>query len=308
MLLTALTSDTFVGALQRPELVLPNAGLTTLPSLAMECVLSTLDARAALNLAMTCKACAAGFAEHRLGIAKKVLVGLMPKMACPPVQEDGVPTVYITWSRRRVVHHIYALSDVPGALKALWAAVWQMKPSQVCFNQHNLAKLMERDTHVLWEVLIASNTYLQIPYFWLQDEFLGAAAATFADNTGCQMEPVHAQLMRPSNSCGSRIMRKMLRFNRQTNSHTTDTVYGSWWSSQQTYIPTTVSVRSKEHYDANVVAITGAWCDNFRNHPAAGDHRSPQDLEAWTKAPSELPFGRDVQDVDIEEYYALYKW
>ena len=308
MLLTALTSDTSVGALQRPELVLPKAGLTTLPSLAMECVLSTLDARAALNLAMTCKACAAGFAEHRLGIAKKVLVDLMPKMDCPPVQEVGVPTVNISWRSRDVVHRIYALSDVPGALKALWAAVWQMKPSQVCFNQHNLAKLLESERYVLWAVMIESNRFLQIPYFWLQDEFLGAAAATFADNTGCQMKAVHAQLSRPSNSCGSLIMRKMLRFNRQTNSHTTDTVYGSWWSSQQTYIPPTISVRSKEDYDANVVAITGAWCERFRYHPADGDHRSPPDLEAWTKPPSELPFGRDVQDLDIEEYLALYKW
>ena len=238
MLLMALKSDTSVGALQRPELGLPIVGLATLPSLAMECVLSTLDAKAALNLALTCKACTAGFAEHRLSIAKKVLVELMPEMDCPAVEQDGVLIVNISWRGKHVVRRIYALSDVPGALEALWAAVWQVKPFQALFDQHNLAKLSIRNMCVLWTVMIESATFLQIPYFWLQDEFLGAAAATFADNTGCQIEQVYAQLMRPhraSRGCGSLIMRKTLRFNRQANSHTTDTVSGSWLSIWETY-------------------------------------------------------------------------
>ena len=289
------------GALQRPWLALPIAGLATLPSLAMECVLSTLDARAALNLALTCKACTAGFAEHRLSIAKKVLV--MPEMDYPPVEQDGVLNVSISWRGKHVVRHIYALSNVPGALEALWAAVWQLKASQVIFDQHKLAKLFERDTYVVWKVMIESDTFLQIPYFWLQDAFLGAAAATFADNTGCQIQPVNVYLVRPSAFCGSLIMRKIMRFNRETNSHTTDTVFGSWWSSQEIYIPPTISVRSREDYDANVMAITGAWCEKFRDHPAAGDHRSPQDAETWAKG--KLPFGRGVRYCDVS-FNALY--
>ena len=157
------------------------------------------------------------------------------------------------------------------------------------------AKLLDRTIYqcVLWYIMIESDTFLQIPYFWLQDEFLGAAAATLADNTGCQIRQVYAQLTRPSAGCGSLIMRKTLRFDRQANSHTTDTVSGSWWSIWETYIPPTVPVRSKEGYDANVVAITGAWCEKFRDHPAAGDHRSPQDAETW--AEGKLPFGRGIR-------------
>ena len=84
--------------------------------------------------------------------------------------------------------------------------------------------LLERSTCVRYTVIIERMDFLQIPYFWLQDEFLGAAAATFADSTGCQMEPVHALLVEVSPYLGSLIIREVLRFDRQTNSHIFDAI------------------------------------------------------------------------------------
>ena len=247
MLLMALKSDMSVGALQRPELGLPIVGLATLPSLAMECVLSTLDAKAALNLALTCKACTAGFAEHRLSIANKVLVELMPTMTCPPVQPaDRELAINIIWRGECVVRRVYSLSSVPGALKALWAAVWQVKPSQDQHrhysdsNQHHLATLLESRTYVCWTCMLESEKFLQIPYLWLQDEFLGAAAATFADNTGCQAEPIYAQIGRPSTCGGLLIACKLLRFDWQTNSHIVDMDDGDWWSREEQLYPSEI--------------------------------------------------------------------
>ena len=81
--------------------------------------------------------------------------------------------------------------------------------------------------------MLESEKFLQIPYLWLQDEFLGAAAATFADNTGCQAEPIYAQIGRPSTCDGSLIACALLRFDRQTNSHIVDMDDDGWWSREE---------------------------------------------------------------------------
>ena len=122
------------------------------------------------------------------------------------------------------MRRICALSSVPGALKALWAAVTQVQPSHVHYNQLNLAMLLARSTCVHYTVIIERKDFLQNSHFWLQDEFLGAAAATFADSTGCQMKQIYAKLVQVSPYCETLIVHKVLRFDRQKNSHIIDTL------------------------------------------------------------------------------------
>lgn len=94
-----------------------------------------------------------------------------------------------------------------------------------------------------WVAVVSSNKFLQLPFFWLQDDFLGAAAHTmsFALSTGCHQQTVHLELHRPSEGSAV-IMRKKLQFDKQSNCHVTVSVYGSWWSDLQTYLAPKVLV------------------------------------------------------------------
>ena len=105
-----------------------------------------------------------------------------------------------------------------------------------------LADLLKYKPRVRWVVVVQSDRFLQLPLFWLQNDFLGAAANTFAHGTGCHQQIVHVELHRPSEGFAL-IMRKKLQFDKQSNCHVTVSVYGSWWSDLQTYLPPKVMVR-----------------------------------------------------------------
>lgn len=273
----------------------PSAGLLGLPSLVLGCVLDGLDAKSALSFALTCRACTAGFAEHRLSVAKKCVEKLMPTVSCLATKNDHKYikfnlTICLEWKSGSAMRKMYALSKIPGALDALWAAAWQVRATRLnnCLWRIKLTDLLKYKPRVCWLVVVRSDRFLQLPFFWLQDDFLGAAATIFAHSTGCHQQIVHVELHRPS-EVHALIMRKKLQFDKQSNCHVTVNVYGSWWSSLQTYLPPKVMVRSQQQNDENVVVITGAWCEGQKQSwPAVGDQRSPQDDSSWAK--NKLPF------------------
>jgi hypothetical protein len=175
----------------------PSAGLLGLPSPALGCVLGGLDVKSALHFALTCRACAAGFAEHRLSVAKKCLRKLMPTLSCLITEDNDNLIICLEWKSGSAMRKMYALSSVPGALDALWAAAWQMRPIKLntYLSRIKLTDLLKYNPRVRWIVAVRSNRFLQLPFFWLQDDFLGAAAATFAHSTGCH-QLVHVELRR----------------------------------------------------------------------------------------------------------------
>lgn len=271
----------------------PCAGLLDMSSSVLGCVLDGLDAKSALCFALTCSACAAGFAEHHLSVAKKCVEQLMPTVSCYATEDDHKYinfnlTISLEWKSGSAVRKMYALSIVPGALDALWAAAWQVWATRLnnCSSQFKLTDLLKYEPKVRWIVVVHSNRFLQLPFFWLQDDFLGAAATTFAHSTGCQQQIVHVELHRPSKDKSAIIMCKKLQFDKQSNCHVPVTVYGGWWSNLHTYLPPQIMVRSQQQYDENVVVITGVWCEG--QWPAVGDQRSPQDNSSWAK--NKLPF------------------
>lgn len=272
----------------------PSAGLLHLPSSVLGCVLDGLDVNSALSFALICRACAAGFAEHRLSVAKKCIEKLMPTLSCLATEDDHKYinvklTICVEWKSGSAMRKMHALSVVPGALEAVWSAAWQVRVTRLNnrLSQVKLTDLLKCNPTVRWVVFLYSNRYLQLPFFWLQDNFLGAAATTFGHSTGCHQQILHVELQRPSEGSAI-IMLKKLQFDKQSICHVTVTVYGSWWSSLQTYTPPKVMVRSQQQYDENVVVITGAWCEGQEQWPAVGDQRSPQDNSSW--ANNKLPF------------------
>jgi len=116
-----------------------------------------------------------------------------------------------------------------------------------------------------------------IAIFLAARQLLGGFANTFALSTGCHQQTVHAELHRLSKGSAV-IMRKKLRFDKQSNCHVTVTVYGSWWSDLQIYHPRQIMVRSQQQYDENVVVITGPWSEGQKQSwPLVGDQRSLHD-------------------------------
>lgn len=125
------------------------AGLLNLPSPVLGCVLDDLNAKSALSVALTCQACAAGFAEHRLSIAKKCVEKLMPTVNCLATLDEHKYiefdlTICVEWKSGEAKCKIYALSIVSGALGALWAAVWQVGATRLnnCLLHFKLADLL----------------------------------------------------------------------------------------------------------------------------------------------------------------------
>jgi hypothetical protein len=140
--------------------------------------LDGLDAKSALNFAPTCCTCAAGFAEHCLSVAKKCAEELMPTVSCLATEDDHKYTklnltIYLEWKSGSALRKMYALSIVPGALDVLWAAAWQAWATSLnnCLSQFKLTDLLKYNPKVCWVVIVSSNRFLQLPCFWLQDDF-----------------------------------------------------------------------------------------------------------------------------------------
>lgn len=114
----------------------PSAGLLDLPSPALGYVLDNLDAKSALSFTLTCCTGAAGFAEHRLSVAKKCAEELIPIVSCLAAEDHHKHTkfnltVCLEWKSRSALRKMFALSIVPGALDAPWAAAWQAWASRL---------------------------------------------------------------------------------------------------------------------------------------------------------------------------------
>ncbi len=131
-------------------------------------VLDGLDAKSALSFALTCCTCAAGFAEHCLSVAKKCAEELMPTVSCLATEDDHKYTklnltICLEWKNGAALRKMYALSIVPGALDALWAAAWQAWATRLnnCSSQFKLTDLPKYNPKVCWVVVVSSNRFLQ---------------------------------------------------------------------------------------------------------------------------------------------------
>lgn len=280
-----------------PHILLPSnesASLSSLPATALASIFHHLDCASALRLATTCHTCAAEYHAHVAEFAGKCWDELTPTVTCddPDLEElqisehehrhvdaqdtygyDSPVVLRVKWehSQTKALDRIHTMSQTAGFLEELWRRTWPQKlwadlmaDGMPELQPHLMLRGGPYSSCVCVHILMASDTFLQLPWDWLKMALQCAPAAALTQNlnaNGLQQNRTYEfTLHRPAQL--GRTQEVMFRYfphpqetlDELQDADDSRSVVSFDWLQQPA---SDVYVRP-EHQQ--MVAVTGSWC------------------------------------------------